>query len=91
MDGIRAEAAHRTVIVIAHRLSTVRFCDRIVVLEGGRIVDVGGWDELLERCEVFRRLAGEDAQEEAPAESAPRPPRRPRRRCPTAPAPAPMA
>jgi subfamily B ATP-binding cassette protein MsbA len=36
----------RTSIVIAHRLSTVEKCDRVVVLEGGRLVEEGRFDEL---------------------------------------------
>lgn len=39
----------RTSIVIAHRLSTVEKCDRIVVLEGGRLVEEGGFDELKQK------------------------------------------
>lgn len=46
----------RTVIVIAHRLSTVREADRILVLERGRIVDQGTHDELLGREGPYRRL-----------------------------------
>ncbi|MCH2146163.1 MAG: ABC transporter ATP-binding protein/permease [Phycisphaerales bacterium] len=63
MDGIRDAAEDRTVIVIAHRLSTVRFCNRIIVLDSGRITDMGSWDELMERCELFRHLAGEEEAE----------------------------
>ncbi|MGB9823975.1 MAG: ABC transporter ATP-binding protein [Candidatus Hydrothermia bacterium] len=45
-----------TVIVIAHRLSTVLNSDRIVVLEGGKIIDIGKHSDLYERCELYKKL-----------------------------------
>ena len=47
---------HATCLVIAHRLSTVLHADQIVVMDQGRIVDVGRHAELLGRCEFYRRL-----------------------------------
>jgi len=46
----------RTTIIIAHRLSTVRDADKIVVLDGGQIVEVGSHAELLKREGIYRHL-----------------------------------
>jgi ATP-binding cassette, subfamily B, bacterial MsbA len=46
----------RTVFVVAHRLSTVRRADRILVLEGGMIVDEGNHERLMARTGTYRRL-----------------------------------
>jgi ATP-binding cassette, subfamily B, bacterial HlyB/CyaB len=55
--NMRAIARNRTVIVIAHRLATVRHCNRIVVMDDGRIVDLGTHDELLARPQgLYARL-----------------------------------
>ena len=53
-EALRTLLAGRTAIVIAHRLSTIRDADRIVVLEGGRIVEQGSHDELLRRRRPLR-------------------------------------
>jgi ABC-type multidrug transport system fused ATPase/permease subunit len=49
----------RTTLVIAHRLSTVRAANRILVLEKGRIVAEGTHQSLVASSELYRRLAGE--------------------------------
>jgi ABC-type multidrug transport system fused ATPase/permease subunit len=48
---------NRTVFMITHRPSTLALANRIVVMEEGRIVDVGTFDDLAGRCELFCRLA----------------------------------
>jgi ABC-type multidrug transport system fused ATPase/permease subunit len=54
--GLERLAAGRTTLVIAHRLSTVRHADRIVVLEDGRAVEDGAHTELLRRSGAYARL-----------------------------------
>ena len=51
----------RTTLIIAHRRSTLNLADRIVVLDGGRVADIGTHEELTERCPLYRQLiTGED-------------------------------
>jgi ATP-binding cassette subfamily C protein len=57
MDAVFGLGRERTLVVVAHRLSTVRRCDRIVVLQNGRVAARGEWDELLDRSDLFRLLA----------------------------------
>ena len=49
-------SGEKTLIIIAHRLSTVRHCDQIVLLDNGRIVDCGGFDEMAGRNANFSRM-----------------------------------
>lgn len=54
VDQLKGE---RTIIMIAHRLSSVRYCDRIVVLENGSIEAIGVYEELVQVHAGFRRMA----------------------------------
>lgn len=54
-----------TIIMVAHRLTTVKDCDVIYVLSRGEIVDHGTYDELKDRCKLFLEM---DEHREAPAE-----------------------
>ncbi len=57
MDAIEGLGSDLTILLIAHRLTTVRRCDTIVELERGRVVAQGTYDHLLERSPSFRRMA----------------------------------
>ena len=55
--GLREAMAGRTTLVIAHRLSTVSLADEVIVMDGGRIVDRGTHEELLDGCSFYREIA----------------------------------
>ena len=58
MQGIEELREHHTLVMVAHRLSTVRKCDQIYLVEDGRIAEAGTYDELLARSATFRAMAG---------------------------------
>lgn len=55
-NALRKNIEARTVIIITHRVSTVRDADRIIVLDNGQIQDEGSHEELLERSDLYQRL-----------------------------------
>ncbi|MCZ6672679.1 MAG: ABC transporter ATP-binding protein, partial [Verrucomicrobia bacterium] len=66
LDGVTEEAVIRaiqegthnlTVIIVAHRFSTVKWCDRIYLLERGRLVQNGSYAELLASSTMFKKMA----------------------------------
>lgn len=57
MDAIHDFSGKKTIMMIAHRLGTVKQCDSIYLLADGRVVDQGTYSELAERNTVFKRMA----------------------------------
>lgn len=57
MDAIDRLSHRKTIIIIAHRITTVKVCDEIFLLEAGRIVDQGTYADLMERSARFRAMA----------------------------------
>jgi len=53
---LREEMRNRTILIVTHRVSTVRDADRIIVLDSGVIQDAGSHDELLEKNDLYRKL-----------------------------------
>lgn len=60
MDAIHDFSGRKTIMMIAHRLATVKQCDCIYLLANGQVIDQGSYDELNDRNPVFRRMAQHD-------------------------------
>ena len=60
LDQAQMEDSTRTTIVIAHRLSTVRSCDRIVVLNRGYLVESGTHTELIQRRGFYYQMLADN-------------------------------
>lgn len=58
MEALTGLAGERTIIIIAHRLTTVRRCDKIFFLKDGRLLSEGTYDELSGGCREFRLMSG---------------------------------
>ncbi len=58
MEAINKFSGEKTIIIVAHRLETVRNCDSIFLLQNGEIIDEGSYDELFNRSLLFQEMAG---------------------------------
>jgi HlyB family type I secretion system ABC transporter len=54
--NIKRIAHNRTMVIVSHRLSSIMDCHQIMVLDRGKVVDVGPHDDLVERCAIYRHL-----------------------------------
>lgn len=57
-EAVQGFAGKKTTVTIAHRLSTVQACDRVFVLNDGRLVAAGTYDEVLRKSTKLRSMAG---------------------------------
>jgi HlyD family secretion protein len=57
MDAIHDFSGKKTIVLVAHRLATVRQCDAIILLSNGKLIDMGSYSALLQRNEYFKRMA----------------------------------
>ena len=55
MDAVNNLSKHKTIIMIAHRLSTVKNCDKIFLFEKGELKNEGTFDELINKNENFKK------------------------------------
>jgi ATP-binding cassette subfamily C protein len=58
MEALSGLAGDKTILIIAHRLTTVQHCDKILFLKDGRLLGEGNYRALLETCPEFCRMAG---------------------------------
>tara|TARA_Y100000768_G_scaffold328758_1_gene266861 strand:+ start:1118 stop:2833 length:1716 start_codon:yes stop_codon:yes gene_type:complete len=58
MEAINKFTGQKTIIIVAHRLETIKNCDLIFLLKDGKILDTGTYNELLKRNLVFQEMAG---------------------------------
>jgi ABC-type multidrug transport system fused ATPase/permease subunit len=57
MDAVGTLEREKTIVMVAHRLSTVRRCDVIYLLDRGRVVASGSYDELMQHSAQFKMMA----------------------------------
>lgn len=62
--ALEKETSNKTVLIVAQRISSIMYAEKIIVLEAGKIVGQGTHDELLRTCEVYREIASSQLSEE---------------------------
>lgn len=69
-NNLRHIAEGRTMVVISHRLASLVGCDQIIVMERGKVLDVGTHEELLSRCAIYRHLWYQQNRHQSPPHGA---------------------
>lgn len=64
MHNLKTYAKNKTIIMVAHRIKAINFCDSIVVMDGGKVSDIGSHDELLAKNNIYRKLYKSQNKEE---------------------------
>ena len=65
MNSIRSLSGHKTILLVAHRLTTLQECDTIFLLEDGELIDQGSYQYLMGTNITFKRMARKSIEEEA--------------------------
>ena len=60
MDAIQDFSGNKSIIIITHRLSTIKICDNIFLIENGKVVDEGSYSTLIKNNDKFKKMAAED-------------------------------
>ncbi len=64
IDALEALAGHVTTVIIAHRLTTIKRCTKIVVLDGGKVTEEGTYQQLLDNSATFRSMVSGEVRNE---------------------------
>ena len=56
LRNLKANRQGKTTLIIAHRISTIQNADHILVLDDGKINDIGTHDELMARCAIYQEI-----------------------------------
>ncbi len=56
LENLKRIREGKTTILIAHRITTVRNLDKIIYMDGGKVIDVGSHEQLLVRCSDYRNM-----------------------------------
>ena len=56
LTNLKKTRSGKTTLIIAHRISTIKNADKIIIVDDGKIIDLGTHDELISRCEFYKEM-----------------------------------